>query len=478
VTNAIAELIDQDEPEVVVSTNAESINSSTAEREKEQLREVDLAFSKKNLFQETEFKDNGIIIDSNNVFLSFIYHLERIKHEHGENHVPKYYLVEIFDRIYEYLTALGFGPIIFYTDPDFYIYLLPEPEKTQKLSKFSPELREKYKLYSGSREENKFFNLKLSTSCFNHTKRGDDTDMLILEHASTHQYKILSNDNFDEVEYAKYRDFISRNKYTFTIVYGEITFKDEMGAELGDQLTLLELPKGKSKGMPSQTKERIKKSILHELSKQELNPFELKKKIKGKSTYIQEVIDELSRGKLISRMDDLNWSLNKSKNTSILEIVFGAFHSKIGGILIYPKCVACGKENCNCALPRTDIPRTKARVHVQKALDTEGMQFISNDDTYIARRWTYKTDFGLRKELIWAILVFLDPNSTKYNLEKDFLQEFIKDYEFKVEDVLDELVGEGLRGLELEVHFYGKLYEKIEEFVSDCWTYLTQNVKY
>ena len=95
-------------------------------------------------------------------------------------------------------------------------------------------------------------------------------------------------------------------------------------------------------------------------------------------------------------------------SSSISQIVFGAFHYKIGSIILYPICQKCykkldlkktvdrahhegfsedsyeltGKEylqitNCSCALSE-HLSRPKVITHLNSALMSDGFKYISN----------------------------------------------------------------------------------------------------
>ena len=224
----------------------------------------------------------------------------------------------------------------------------------------------------------------------------------------------------------------------------------------------------------------------------EVSYTSIRKKVKGTYKYFQIAWRELSQDNIITKFGR-KWKLVNVLEIipSMKDIVFGVFHSKIGGIPIYPVCQNCinsrgrGSDpnttqeifsnwnnltsvtNCDCNLPNSNTSRDTIREDLSKALESEGVCFIEYKDRYgyLSYKWTVKTDLATRRELTWTLLIYLDMKAPSFNKDYDFLKHFIKNYDFSIQDMLDNL-SETPKN-EFENTFYFKLFDKIMELYNN-----------
>ncbi len=478
-------------------------------------------FLQKELFKTAKNKGNGIIIDSNNFLHSFLPEINIIKKDYG--YIPDYYLMHVFDFLYRKLDEWGFGPIIFYTDPDFYIYLLPEPQKSRKIAHF--KTKEKYLYYQASTEESNYFEHQRKLGLFRQVEKGGDTDMEILVEGSTHDYKILTNDQFNQSRYDQFWEYVASNRLTFKIDKSAMTIYDSKNNQMGEPLFLIKLPgdikekvssivKTKADIHPQirrLTSENAKEitnglakgyraNILEKLSIHPMNTLELQKSINGKNEVISIAIKALADENKIVRIGS-KWTINTSTSlphheisnfeTSVIEIVFGAFHAKIGPIILFPTCSECldkfNKDkntidsisefdlrhhlkltNCKCPLPKTGIPRDVVRTqHLNITLNSKGFQTSEGEHTFLSYRWSKKVTDSARQELSWAILIYVNPKNPVYNIERELIRDFLWSYDFNIDEGIRSLVEQGFKGAELDEKFYDLMYEYLMNFIDD-----------
>lgn len=270
--------------------------------------------------------------------------------------------------------------------------------------------------------------------------------------------------------------------------------------------------------IPSKPKikiQELKEKILKILSEQPMNQNELRRKVGGKHQYINISLKELANESRIVK-DDKKWKVRgiqylepvlktqnisqKEHKTSVLEIVFGAFHSKKGPIVIFPLCNDCEEKylnnrdqqgrffefdlnshlnltNCKCPLSKTQIPRDEVRKHLLTALKTDEFNTISGKYTYSSWRWIRKEVNTERQELNWAILVYMDPKNPIYNNEREIIQEFVINYQFNIEDDLKELINQGFKQNKLDEMFYERLYDHLSELTIELTTTIDNKTK-
>ena len=87
--------------------------------------------------------DTGMLVDTKNLFKAFLDDFNEMKDKFNVNYYP--FFLEMLEYIEKKLRELGLGPIKFFFTSDFYIYLLPEPEKSLKIKNFLN--RDKYYKY-------------------------------------------------------------------------------------------------------------------------------------------------------------------------------------------------------------------------------------------------------------------------------------------------------------------------------------------
>ena len=57
-----------------------------------------------------------------------------------------------------------------------------------------------------------------------------------------------------------------------------------------------------------------------------------------------------------------------------------------------------------------------------------------------------------------------------YNIERNVIGDFLKNYDFNVDDELKELVDQGQKGEQLDEKFYEVLYEHLMNLINDLTT--------
>lgn len=453
------------------------------------------AFNGDNLFQIPGHNNQGIVIDANNILHSFLTNLDLLRTEH--NITPDFYLLEVFDRIHLHLISLGFGPILYYTGSSFYIYLLCEPEKIEKIEKndkkatYREDIKQSFYSYHSTKEEYDFYQITLRHSCFYQVYKGRDSDNRMISHAVGSEYKILSNDGFSQAKYRQFGDYISKNRFTFEISQSVMTIYDPMNRPLGEPFFLINLPKNVINTINQGNLEKPVKEYSSNISvKNEIFNIDSEEENKVLTVDKKWIQNSKIKSELISPSQ--NTQFNHIKN-SVLEIVYGAFHTKKGAIVIFPLCKNCTEKfihnkgeqeqptefdlsahlkltNCDCPLPNTRIPREEARNHLDDALKSDKFNTIEGKYTYCAWRWKLSQDQIPRQELSWAIVIYMDPQNPLYNKERVIIREFLKGYQFNVGDDLQELLNQGLNQEELDVKFYEKLYDRLEDLTIELST--------
>ncbi|MHA1380241.1 MAG: hypothetical protein ACTSRG_17845 [Candidatus Helarchaeota archaeon] len=470
------QVFDTDQDMIEKATRELEIHEVPNEEESQKIVTYNPKFRKgfkgDNLFQVTDFSDNGVVIDANNLLLSFLTALELF--QNITNMKFDFYLLEVLDRVYTHFTGLGYGPIVFFTDSDFYLYLLPEPKKSQKLG--NSINKKLYYSYTATKDEYDFYNRVLRRKCFVQAIQGQKADELLLPYAKTYGYQIVSNDQFKDEEYKKYWDYVSKNRISFEITQSVITFRDALRRPIGDRLYLLELPDELAKKVEMIVSEQKNANNLEpETSRLITNEPKNNQTIKT----IEKKRD-IDQKKVVPRLEPKDVSISDISNP-ILDIVFGVFHTKIGGIPIYPLCKNCENEllkegipqdydietiirlaNCKCPLPNSKISHKTVQKHINTIFSTEGFNTV-NSDKYSYSGWEWSLNFqqASRTKLSWAIIIYWEPKNPKINENSKIAENFLRNYKFDFNEDLESLISQGYTNLEFDKQFYRVLYDHL-----------------
>ena len=145
-------------------------------------------------------------------------------------------------------------------------------------------------------------------------------------------------------------------------------------------------------------------------------------------------------------------------SSSIRQIVFGAFHYKIGSIILYPICEKCykkldlkktvdkahredfseqsyeltGKEylqitNCSCALSE-NLSRPRVITHLNSALMSDGFKYVSDGFTYASWRWVFNVETAKRREILFCIIIYFDSEVPIFKKELNCVETFLKNF--------------------------------------------------